>query len=103
MRRFAGAHLMAKPRAKKTISKDQSRVCREDQVGQTRLRGHPLDLDAEAMERVLQPLPLMPSAFNDDAASPAHPRVDLVLDAVVIGRTHQDARRLHDPSGAYES
>src|SRR5262249_11914580 len=99
VRRFTGPHLVAKAGAEKAIVEDQAGIGSENQIGQTLLRRHQLDLDAEADERIMQAMPLLLGRLGRAAAGAAHPGIDLVLDAVVIRRAHQDAGMLsHTPS-----
>src|SRR5262249_37709066 len=48
-------------------------------------------LHAQANQSLVQALPLLLGPLRHAAARPAHPRVDLVFNPVVIRWTHQDA------------
>ena len=50
---------------------------------------------AQAAQRLVERRPLPVGALRRATARPAHPGVDLVFDAVVIGRAHEDAGRGH--------
>src|SRR5207253_5280648 len=56
---------------------------------------HQLDRDAEPAQSLVECPPLLMGDLALGAARAAHPRIDLVLDAVIIGRTHEDARDTH--------
>src|SRR5690606_27406981 len=95
-RRLAGAHLMAETRADEAVLEDQPGVGGEHQVGQTRLGLHQLDLRTEPAQGLVQGAPLPAGTLAVGVLLHAHPRVDLVLDAVVIGRTHENACATHE-------
>ena len=48
---------------------------------------------SERHKGVVQLLPLAERERGDGPERPVHPRVDLVLDAVVVRRAHEDSRR----------
>src|SRR5262249_2506805 len=88
--RLAGPNLMAKSGAEKSPAEYKPGVGREHQVGQPGLRGHQLDLYAKLHKGIVKVPPLHVRPLRGTAARPAHPRVDLILNPVIIRRAHQD-------------
>ncbi len=73
------------------VAKDQRSVGGEHQVGHARLRPHKLNIGPCLFQQSPQVLPLGNRQAMIGPPQPVHPGVDLILDAVVVRRTHQDA------------
>src|SRR4051812_34066466 len=86
---------MAERGAEESCMEDEARVGRKDQVREARLWCHQLNGNAKLAKRLVKGVPLLGRALRGAATGTAHPRVDLVLDAVVGRRAHQDTRRRH--------
>ena len=75
---------------------DQRRIGREDQVGHAGHRLHAVDRRPGLLQQSPQVLPLGHRRRVIGPLAAVHPRIDLVLDAVMVRRAHQDAGR-HRP------
>src|SRR2546421_234316 len=91
VRRLAGPDLVVEPGREEPLPEHEPGVGREHQVRQPRLRPHLLDGGPEPAERFAEGPPLVPGDVADGGEGALHPRVDFVLDPVVVGRAHQDA------------
>ncbi len=89
---FTGANFMPKLRAEESILEDKPGIGREHKIRQTWLGRHCFDANAETREGIPERMPLDDRPVPSGAASPTHPRIDLVFDAVVVGGAHQDSR-----------
>src|SRR5262249_7544521 len=94
-RAFASTDVMPKARAEKLLPEPQARIGGEYEVRQPRPRLHQLHLHPQRAQRPVQMPPLPMRLLRMRPARSAHPRIDLVLDPVVIRRAHEDARNLH--------
>ena len=83
---------IAETAAEEPLAEDEPGVRGEHEVRQPRLRLHLLNDDTERPQRVAQRLPLAEREFADGPEGAVHPRVDLVLDPVMIRRAHEDSR-----------
>ena len=80
---------MAEITRDKFLADGEPGVGSEYHVGQFRLWRHQLDLRLEGGERFVQSLPLRFRQIGFGATRATHPRIDLVLDAVVIRRAQK--------------
>ena len=80
---------MAEITRNKFLADGEPGVGSEYHVGQFRLWRHQLDLRLEGGERFVQPLPLRFRQIGFGTTRATHPRIDLVLDAVVIRRAQK--------------
>src|SRR5437763_2034157 len=90
MWRFAGPFFVAKITGNKCFADGESSVGGKNHVRQFRLWRNQLDFRVEFRERRVQPVPLFLSKSALRATSAAHPGVDLVFDAVIIGRAKKE-------------
>src|SRR5205823_2149792 len=82
-------------RAEEPLLEHQAGVGGEDKVGQAGLGRQQLKLRAKAFQRGVELLPLAAGSLRRAGTLALHPRVDLILDAVIVGRAHEDAWLLH--------
>ena len=90
MRCFAGALLVPKVAWDNLFADGKPGISGKNHVRQFRLRRDELNSAIEFGQRSLQAVPLLLRQRRFSAARPAHPRIDLVLDAVVIRRAKQE-------------
>ena len=88
-RRFPGPLFVPKITRDEFPADGQSGVGGKDHVGQLRLRRDEMDVAPEAKEFLVQSAPLRLDERGIGAAGAAHPGIDFVFDAVVIGRAKQ--------------
>src|SRR5215475_2664412 len=88
-RLLAGALLMAKIAGDKFAANRQPGIGGENHIRKPGLRWNQMNLTVEVRETRVQLFPLLLRQNCLGAAGPVHPRIDLVLDAVVIGRTEK--------------
>src|SRR5690349_24383602 len=76
-----------------------TRVRREHQIGQPSNGRHPLEHRAHfVLQHVQQPTPLSDSGLWIYAVDFTHPWIDFVVDAEIVGRTHQQSTHEWAPS-----
>jgi len=93
--RLARSFAIAKSRAVERIAEHEPRIGRENKIGQTGLRRHDIDLNAEPAKYADERLPLGNSRRPITGARSAHPGIDFVFDAVIIRRAHEDTGLRH--------
>src|SRR5207244_4888005 len=86
MRRFAGALFVPKIARNKLLADSEPGIGGKDHVRQFRLRRDQLDLAIQSGKGRVQTAPLLLRQRRFRPARPAHPGINLVLDAVVIRR-----------------
>src|SRR5437763_10644667 len=89
MRRFSAAFFVPEITRDETAADSQAGIRGEDHVGKFRARWDELDLAIECGKRVEETFPLRLDKRRIGAAGAAHPRIDLVLDPVIIRRTEE--------------
>ena len=89
VRRFARPFLVPEITRDETASDSETGVGGEDHVGKFRPRRDQLDLAIQVRELFEETFPLRLNEGRIGATRPAHPRIDLVLDAVIVRRTEE--------------
>jgi len=86
VRRFAGAFFMPEIAGNKLPANGESGVSSENHVGKLRLRRNQIDVAFQLRQGGVQVRPLFFRQRSFSASFAAHPRIDLVLDAVMVRR-----------------
>ena len=89
VRRFARAFFVPEITGNELATDGKPGVSRENHVGESPLRGDQMNLAIQFGKRRVQFVPLLLCKHSFGAARATHPRIDLVLDPVIVRRTKE--------------
>src|SRR5919108_5300311 len=97
MRCFATPDFVAEIADDKFLFPDETGVCRENHIRKTRLRIDQGNIDGQLiLYKPAQVVPLLPRGLRIALTASAHPGIDFIFDAVIVGRAHE---KTHTESG----
>src|SRR5919198_3569311 len=88
---LAAPNLVAEVADDKLVLPDEAGVGRKDHIRQPELRLDQANIDGQALlEEPAQRIPLLLGSCRITRVAPAHPGINFVLNAVIVGRAHQE-------------
>src|SRR5262245_46633059 len=90
VRHFSLALWMSKASHDGDVLVNERRVGREHHVRQAGLRRQKLDRGSRFFQQLLERRPLLAGSLPIALPLPVHPRIDFVLNSIVIRRAHED-------------